>query len=223
MQEIRNSAVVPVPRDEAWLARHEEFVAEAAGGNINLLFIGDSLTDWWRDPERGKSVWDEILAARKAANFGISADRTQHLLWRLQNGEAEGFSPATIILLIGTNNTGMENDGSKPRNTPGEAIEGIAAVVRELRGRFPAAVIHHFALFPRGEDGSIYRSQIPEINEGIRRLADGRMVRFHDIGSRFLDQDGDIRLDLMPDRLHLNTEGYRVWGGELGRILGEPR
>ena len=120
-----NTAIEPGPRDAGWLKRHEGFVAEAHQGGIDVLFLGDSITDFWRspNPERGgKAVWDREIAPLKAANFGISGDRTQHVLWRLRNGEADGYQPKVVVLMIGTNNTGLERDGTTPRNTPPEVI-----------------------------------------------------------------------------------------------------
>src|SRR5690242_17023767 len=84
-----NTAVVPAPRDAKWLARHEEFVQQARTGGIDLLFLGDSITDFWRN--RGSNIWNQYYAPRHAANFGISGDRTQHLLWRMDHGELDGI------------------------------------------------------------------------------------------------------------------------------------
>lgn len=215
-----NSAVEPVPRDAEWLERHRGFVERAKSGNIQVLFLGDSLTDWWRDPEKGAPVWDKYFAGLEAANFGISADRTQHVLWRLRNGEAEGYSPKVIVPLIGTNNTGLEKDGQTPRNTPAEASEGIRAVVEELRHRFPGAKILLLGLFPRDGEGSLPRLQIIQINRALSGLEDRRSVFYLDIGDRFLDENRRIRTDLMPDSLHLSTEGYQVWAEGIGEVLG---
>ena len=87
-----NTAIEPVPRDETWVARHEGFVAEAKQGGIDVLFLGDSITHGWRT--RGKQVWDREYASLNAANFGFGGDRTEHVLWRLRNGEAEGYQPS---------------------------------------------------------------------------------------------------------------------------------
>lgn len=208
-----NTATEPAPKDERWMQRHEAFVAEAKQGDIRVLFLGDSITDFWRDtdPQRGgKSVWDREYAPLKAANFGISADRTQNVLWRLAHGEAEGYQPKVVVLMIGTNNTGLERDGA-PRNTPAEVIAGVTAVVHELRARFPDAKILFLAIFPRGEKDSAQRAQVAEVNRELAKLDDGRHVFFLDIGGRFLDAAGDIPRDLMPDRLHPSLKGYEIW------------
>ena len=223
------TAVDPVPRDAAWMKRHEEFVSEARRGGIDVLFLGDSITDFWRstNPERGgKTIWDREFGALKAANFGISADRTQHVLWRLRNGEAEGYQPKVVVLLIGTNNTGLERDGATIRNTTAEVVEGVTAVVNELRARFPAAKILFLAIFPRGEKDSPQRIQIVEINRQLAQLQDGRRVFFLDIGPKFLTPDGSIPRAVMPDLLHPSEKGYQIWADAirepLARLLRTP-
>ena len=220
-----NSAIEPVAKDGRWMQRHEEFVARAAQGGIDVLFLGDSITDFWRMPERGLPVWEKEFAPLKAVNFGISADRTQHVLWRLQHGEADGYQPKVVVLLIGTNNTGFERNSSTPRNTTGETIEGITAVVHELRTRFPEAQILFLALFPRDDGGPAQRAQVAEVNAAIAHLDDGQYVHFLDIGDKFLGSDGSIPADIMPDKLHPGTKGYQIWADAIGeplhRLLGK--
>lgn len=137
----QNTAIIPVPRTNPgnWVARHEGFARQAHQGGIDILFLGDSITDFWRN--RGSNVWNKYYAPRHAANFGISADRTQHVLWRLDNGEADGVKPRVVVLMIGTNNTGKENDHTTPRNTVPETIAGVQAVVADLRARLPDSKI----------------------------------------------------------------------------------
>jgi lysophospholipase L1-like esterase len=220
---LANTATEPAPKDERWLQRHEAFVAEARRGDIKVLFLGDSITDFWRDtnPQRGgKAVWDREYAPLKAANFGISADRTQNVLWRLGHGEAEGYQPKVVVLMIGTNNTGLERDGT-PRNTPAELVEGVTAVVRELRARFPDAKILFLAIFPRGEKDSPQRAQVAEVNRELAKLNDGQHVFFLDIGGRFLDAEGNIPRDIMPDLLHPSLKGYEIWADAIRGPLQE--
>src|SRR5438552_5987443 len=103
-----NSATTPAPRDPGWVKRHEGFVKIAQKGDVDLLFLGDSITDGWRGG--GKKVWEANFAPLKAANFGIGGDRTEHVLWRIQNGELEGIKPKLVVLMIGTNNGGDSKD-----------------------------------------------------------------------------------------------------------------
>lgn len=227
-----NTATTPVPRDPLanppdphWMERHEGFVARAHRGSIPVLFLGDSITDFWAsaDPHRGgKSVWERELAPLGAVNFGIGADRTQHVLWRIEHGELEGISPRTVVLLIGTNNLGFERDHpAVRRNTTAEAIAGITAVVTELRSRLPASKLILMGLLPRGERNDPIRQQIAATNAALLRLAktDPGRIEWLDLGPSFLRPDGSVDPDLLPDLLHPSVQGYAIWASALrGRL-----
>lgn len=220
-----NTAIEPKPREGGWLKRHEGFVEIAKRGDSDVLFLGDSITDGWRnpDPSRGiKPIWDQHFAPLKAANFGISGDRTQHLLWRLQNGELDGIRPKAIVLMIGTNNTGFEPDRVTPRNTPAEAAEGVRAIVKYLRTKLPSAKILLLAVFPRGETADTPgRKQVAEINQAIAGLHDGRSVIYLDIGAKFLGADGRMSKEIMPDFLHPSAKGYEIWANAIKAPLAK--
>ena len=231
-----DSAITPLWRDGNghWLDRHAGFVADAKKGGVDLLFVGDSITDFWRLESRGKAgragkaVWDKYYGSRHAANIGISGDRTQHVLWRLQQGEVDGLRPKAVVLMIGTNNTGLEADRLTPRNTPAEAAEGVAAVVNELRRRLPEAKILLLAVFPRGHTpDDPQRLQVAAINKVIQGLADGDHVHFLDIGAKFLAPDGTLSSEIFPDFLHPNEKGYEIWAQAieptLAGLLGSGR
>lgn len=221
----QNSAIHPVPRDGRWMERHEGFLAEAKAGGINVLFLGDSITDRWRerDPARGgRAVWDREFAPLGAANFGISADRTQHVLWRVKQGEVDGIHPKVVVLLIGTNNTGLESDRVTPRNSPEQAAEGVKAIVRELRARLPEARILLLGVFPRGErPDHPQRIQVSEINRLIAPLGAMKNVRYLDLTETFLRPDGTLSKDIMPDYLHPGEKGYEIWAREMKPVLLE--
>ncbi|HEY1719471.1 MAG TPA: platelet-activating factor acetylhydrolase IB subunit [Verrucomicrobiae bacterium] len=214
-----NSATNPVPRDPNWIKRHEGFVAQAKQGGMDILFMGDSITDFWRN--RGSNVWNQCYAPRHAANFGISGDRTQHVLWRMDHGELDGIHPKVVVLMIGTNNTGKERDGKTIRNTVPETIQGVQAVVGEIRAKLPESKILLLAIFPRGDGGPEQQAQINEINPAIARLAYGKMVKFLDIGSKFLEADGTLPRSIMPDLLHPNEHGYQIWADAMNPTLDE--
>jgi lysophospholipase L1-like esterase len=206
---VQNTAIVPEPRDAKWVARHEGFVSEAKQGDIDILFLGDSITDFWRN--KGSNVWKQCYAPRHAANFGISGDRTQHVLWRMDHGELDGIKPKVVVLMIGTNNTGKERGSGKTRNTVPETIEGIQAVVLELRAKLPASKILLLAIFPRGTLDDPQRAQVALINTVIARLDDSKMVKYLDINPKFLEDDGTLPESIMPDLLHPNEKGYQIW------------
>lgn len=207
-----NTAIIPVPRSfpTNWLSRHEGYVMEARQGGVDLLFLGDSITDGWRWEKGGLKVWPKYYGARHAANFGIGWDRIQNVLWRIENGELEGIKPRVVVLLIGTNNAGNEDDG-KPRNTTPEIVAGVAAIIKELHAKSPDSKVLLLGIFPRGEKSDPIREQVKEINVQLALLDDGKTVKFLDIGSKFLEPDGTLSRDIMPDLLHPSEKGYQIW------------
>jgi lysophospholipase L1-like esterase len=200
-----NTAIVPA-LSPGFAGRHEENLEVAKQGDTELLLMGDSITDFWRNAEgnfAGKPVLDKNFGHWKIANFGIAGDTTQGVLHRLKNGEGKGFSPRAVMLMIGTNNTG--------RNTAAEIAEGIGAVVLQLRNDFPQAKILLLAVFPRGQATDPVRATIADINQRITKQHDGTNVHYLDIGPKFLDAQGNIPRDVMSDGLHPGPKGYEIW------------
>jgi lysophospholipase L1-like esterase len=204
-------ATEPRPRDDA---RHQSFLEVAKAGNIDLLFVGDSITDWWRQEQRGLAVWNEHFAPLRAANFGIAGDTTQGVLWRMQNGELDGFNAKLIVLMLGTNNIN--------RNTNADIAQGDRAIIEEFRKRQPGAKILLLGVFPRGAAAdNPFRASIAEINSHLQALADNTRVFYMDIGDKFLAPDGTLPTDIMPDGLHPNTQGYRIWADAISARVRE--
>jgi N-acetylglucosamine-6-sulfatase len=205
--------------------RHAQFLELARQGDIDLLFLGDSITDFWRLENRGgraagKAVWDKYFAPLKAANFGISADRTQHVLWRLQNGELDGFKAKCIVMMLGTNNLTSPNV-QPPRNTTDETIAGMKLVISEIRQRQPQAKLLLLAIFPRGASpDDPYRGQARIVNAALAKMDDGKNIFFMDINDKFLAPDGTLPDELFPDHLHPSEMGYQVWADA---IIGKVR
>jgi len=217
-----NSAIHPAIRPDyspeqraAWMKRHEEFRELARRGGIDVVFFGDSLTDYWRD--RGRASWDEHFAPLKAANFGISGDRTQQVLWRIERGELDGLHPKVVVLLIGTNNLtpGLGENSLTPKNSPDETTAGVAAILQTMRRRLPEARILLHAILPRDAPSQPIRREVDETNAKLARLADGNAVTFFDPSAQFLGADGTISREIMPDLLHLNAHGYAQWAEAL--------
>ncbi len=210
-QDKGGRAVVPEARTDAswWINMHQKFVDRAKKKDIDLLFLGDSITQGWGE----NPTWQRYYAPRNAANFGIGGDRTQHVIWRLDNGEIDGIAPKVAVLMIGTNNIGS--------NTPEEIAAGVEKIVKMLREKLPNTKVLLLGVFPRG--GNVTRenaktltaaSQAPQpgqINALIAKLDDGKAVKYLDIGKSFLDANGEIPRDLMNDFLHLTDAGYRAW------------
>ncbi len=205
------------PKDANWVKRHEGFAAEARKGECDLLFLGDSITDAWRG--KPKAIFDATFGAYKPLNFGISGDRTQHVLWRIQNGEMEAIKPKGVILMIGTNNIGQSKDPEKPES----AIGGVKAIVAEIHKRCSTAKVLLLGVFPRGEKpDNAFRAQIKEINAAIAKLDDGgKTVQFLDLGEKFLAADGSISKEIMPDFLHLSEKGYQIWADAIKEPLAK--
>ena len=220
----QNTALIPAPRvhdfPTNWISRHEANVAEAKKGGIDILFLGDSITDGWRWGNGGSKIWPQLYAPRHGANFGIGYDRIQNVLWRVENGELENISPKVVILLIGTNNTGNE-DNSKPRNTTPEIIEGISNLVRQIQFRLPQTKILLLGIFPRGQKNDPIREQVKAVNAGILKLADDDKIKFLDIGDKFLELDGTLPRDLFPDLLHPDEKGYQIWADAMEPTLSQ--
>jgi lysophospholipase L1-like esterase len=220
------ATVQPVPRDhEEWVARHARFLDQAKQGDVNVLFLGDSITQGWE--EDGKEVWQEYIAPFKAAGFGIDGDRTQNLLWRITEGkELEGLHPKVVVLLIGTNNIGSANTrlgklhpGGHP---PEEIALGVETILRKVMDRWPDVHVVLMGLFPRGEmPGTEAREKIKAINRLLSRLGDGDRVRFLDCRERFLESDGTLSKTIMHDYLHPTREGYLIWAQALRPVLDE--
>jgi lysophospholipase L1-like esterase len=216
-----NPAVVP-NLNPGFRVKHTANVALAQKGDIDLLFMGDSITDFWRNagaadavnpPRAGKAVFEKYYGAMKTANFGISGDTTQGVLFRLRDGEGQGFQPKAIMLMIGTNNAGVCSSA--------EIAEGVGAIVAEMRQDFPAAKILLLAIFPRGNPGDPVRKVVADVNPTIAKLHDGKNVFFLDIGAKFLDADGVLQPDIMADRLHPNEKGYEIWADAVKASLAE--
>ena len=207
-----HSAVKPVPRDGGWMKRHESFNERVKKGNVDLIFIGDSIAQGWE--RSGKEVWAKFYGKRNAVNLGISGDRTQHVLWRLDNGNIDGISPKLAVIMIGTNNAG--------RNTPEETIDGVTAIVEKLRKKLPETKLLVLAVFPRGRTAKDkLRLKNDKVNEAIAKLADGKMIHFLDIGPKFLDADGKLPKEIMPDRLHPKAKGYTIWAESIEPKVAE--
>ena len=210
-----HSAVLPEARGKGWMQRHNAMNNQAASGSHDLIFIGDSITQGWQG--KGKATWDKYYRNRKVLNLGISGDRTQHVLYRLNRGNLRGQRNAKVaVIMIGTNNTGhTEQD-------PTETAEGISRIVSDVRARCPKAQILLLGVFPRGEKPEDPKRKINnEINRIISKLDGTERVHYLDIADTFLDDDGILPKSLMPDFLHLTPEGYELWAEAIEPKLKE--
>ncbi len=208
----KNPAIVPVPVNaEWWTERMESTNSRVSKGDADIVFLGDSITQGWEDS--GRQVWEKCYGHRKAVNLGFSGDETQHLLWRLDNGNIEGISPKVAVVLIGTNNCNTFNMSAE------SITAGITAVVDKLRNKLPETRILLLAVFPRGEKPNPLREKLTDASRMVSGLADGKMVHYLDIGDRFLDKNNSISRKIMPDYLHLSEKGYEIWAESMEPLL----
>jgi beta-glucosidase len=216
------SATEPAPRDMDWWKKlHQSHLDRIKEGPVDLLFLGDSITQGWNNNE----TWKRFYAPRKAANMGIGGDRTQHVLYRMEHGALDGIHPRTAVVMIGTNNLGA--------NSTEEIAAGIQAIVDRLGSKLPETKVLLLGVFPRGasrDKGAVEQATDPrinEINERIKKLDDGKRVHYLDIGPKFLTAKGTISKDVMPDFLHLSPAGYRIWAEAieptLWKLQDEPK
>jgi lysophospholipase L1-like esterase len=206
---VENTAIVPAERGGAALTLFEQNLKRTKAGPIDLLFLGDSITQGWNEND----VWDRYYAPRNAANFAIGGNRTQHLLWQLEHGELEGISPKIVVLMIGTNNIHT--------NTPEEIAEGIRKILDVLRSRLPETRVLLLGVFPRGQKPAPVRDRIGDLNRRIAEFDDGKMIKYLDISSAFLGPDGTISREVMPDFLHISEHGYQLWADAMEPSLWE--
>lgn len=209
-------ATVPATRPGTWMKQHEKFLERGKQGDMDLLFLGDSITAGWNS---AKDVWSQAYAPRRAANFGIGGDRTQHVLWRIDNGEIDNIRPKVVVLMIGTNNLGA--------NSNAEIAEGVKAILDRLRSKLPTTKVLLLGIFPRGSNADktvaavTPQPRVAEINTQLATFDDGgKTVRYLDIGPSFL-VDGQVARANMPDFLHLTPAAYQIWADAMEPTLAK--
>jgi len=198
---------------------HQQLLAKAKSGGIDLYFLGDSITRRWGaiDYPDLLAHWNETFHGWNAGNFGWGGDRTENILWRLENGELDGVHPKVIVLLAGTNNVGREpGDEAKVK----DVTRGLEAIVDACRQKAPAATIVLVAIFPRNDTPAVMPT-IARINANLAKMADGKSIRLLDIGARLADADGTLFEGMTVDGLHPSLKGYEVWAQGLRPILAE--
>lgn len=191
---------------DGWLRVHARHL-KAWNKAPPIVFLGDSLTEWWRHD--GREVWDTFFAPMGALNAGIAGDRTEHLLWRWENTPVASPAPRWVVLLVGTNNLW--------RDSPTDVYGGVEAIILAIRARYPETDILLLALLPRGDE---QEEKVPLVNEQLTVLKSLERVKYLDLGPHFLGQDGCLRATLYrPDLLHLSTAGYLLLARELWPLL----
>jgi lysophospholipase L1-like esterase len=201
--------------EEWWANRHASILERVKEGNVDLILLGDSINHGWEND--GKEVFEKYYGHRNAVNMGFGGDRTEHVLWRLDNGEVDGISPKVVSLMIGTNNAGD--------NTAEEIGAGIIAIVKKLREKLPDTKVLLLAIFPRNEKPGELRDKLAKASAIASEIADGDMIHYLDIGKVFLTEDGTLTKEIMPDALHPNAYSYGLWAAavepKIAELMGE--
>ena len=196
---------------DCWqMKRHNEKMAVVTNGGAKVVFVGDSITHFWESS--GKAQWAKFFAEgkRKALDLGTSADRTEHVLWRItEGGELDGYEAKVILLMIGTNNSGHF---PVEKETPIDTIMGIRKILDVIKEKQPSARTILTAIFPRGETSDdSFRRRNDAVNKEIAMFADGKSVIWCDFTDKFLDAQGRLSREFFPDLLHPNARGYEIW------------
>ena len=218
-------ADVAAPRtDENSRKAHEDLLAKRKAGQIDVYFAGDSITRrWGTSDEQWKDLlanWNANFHGWNAANFGWGADKTQNMLWRLQNGELDGVNPKVVVLMAGTNNVGNATPIGDIEQRASDVYRGVAALVREIRKRAPAATVVITGITPRNDNIAV----MPIINSANRKiagLADGKSIRYINIYEELAFNDNQLRDGMTYDGLHLTPPAYQHWANALKPILTE--
>jgi cephalosporin-C deacetylase-like acetyl esterase/lysophospholipase L1-like esterase len=216
---------VGTPRtDRNSMLAHEELLAKRTQGQIDVYFLGDSITRRWGTSD---AQWADLLANWKAnftgwnaANFGWGADKTQHILWRLQNGELDGVNPRVVVLMAGTNNVGRAAPLGDAQARADEVVRGITAIVGEVRRRAPKATLVITGITPRNDNIQVMPI-INAANLGLARLADGKTVRYVNINTQLADAENNLFVGMTYDGLHLTPRAYQLWADALKPIFNE--
>jgi lysophospholipase L1-like esterase len=187
-------------------------IYQARSHPVDLVFDGDSITDFWQAGDRGGPLLQSLYGPRNVIDYAISGDRTEHVLWRLQHGELQGLHPKLAMLMIGTNNLGESSSQ--------EIADGITKIVQTYRTQCPDMHVLLLGIFPRAPSPTApERAKIKEINAIISKLDDGQHVTYLDIGDKFLQPDGTLTADIMPDFLHPSAKGYQIWADAVQPVI----
>ena len=230
-KELINTAIIPVSKLEEdgydWWERHNEILKIKDSLNPEIVLIGNSITHFWggsypqlkhvdgslRIPN-GVNSWKATFKNHRVLNLGFGWDRTQNVLWRLDNGEIDGLNPKLIIIHIGSNNTSITKNARM--NTASEIVEGISAIYMRVRSKVPKAKIILMEIMPREEmpDNS-RRILINKTNQLLKKFASENAIELVDIGANLLTPEGILSKNIAPDFCHPNDAGYQIWGNAL--------
>jgi lysophospholipase L1-like esterase len=214
--DMQAKAVMPADRlgEPWWKNRHQAACANVQN-NQRLILIGDSITQFWE--REGRDVYNALNQKNngKVTNLGFSGDRTQHVIWRLKNGEfPKGINPEYAAILIGTNNAASENVAS--------IAAGIAEIINIIHDTSPDTKILLLSILPRGQgtNDGLTKSCF-NVNNIIKNYDGLLNVTYVDLTAQYLNKDGSLKDYLFTDRLHLSARGYELWSEKISELIGE--
>lgn len=217
--QTQNPATVPV---EGYAKkRHAEKAELLKTNKYDLLMFGNSITHNFEKPEY-QPIWNQFFAPRNALNLGTSAYRTENLVWEIQNLPLENQSPKVAIVEIGTNNIDEKNYPT--RHTAGQLAGGIETIVKLLREKLPQTKIIIMRCFPGcygGPNPTSHRAILERASDIVLKLADNKTVFYCDVNHVFLNLDGSINHDQMPDWLHPSPAGAKAWAQAMEPLLSQ--
>lgn len=195
-----------------WMQRHENILEQNSNQQTDLIFIGNSIIHHWEGT--GQESWEKNFAKYNPVNMGFGGDQTQHVLWRLDNGELDGINPKLAIVMIGTNNAGSGHSSEM-------IADGVIQIISRIRNKLPETKILLLRIFPRGEPGSEIRQTNTTASEIFSKVADNEVIFYEDINEIFLDENGNLPKEIMPDKLHPNAKGYELWAEAIVGTINE--
>jgi len=195
-----------------WESRHQEILDFNKTHSPEIALVGNSITHFWggnpSNPiNNGKEAWNKYFGNKPVVNMGFGWDRVENVLWRVQHGTLDGIDLKHIVLMIGTNNLGL--------NTDEEIVHGLHHLLQAIQSRQPAAGILLMGLLPRRK----MEERIFTINQKIAKLANGKRIKYADAGALFLQKDNKINEGLFTDGLHPNESGYDQLGAFITKLL----
>jgi lysophospholipase L1-like esterase len=210
----KNSAVKPAikQKKEQFLQRHQQILDHVKKGNVDLIFVGDSITEYFQTT--GADTWKKYYAPRNAANLGSAGDLTQHVLWRFENGELDGISPKVAVVMIGTNN--------QKNYSADQIADGIVAVCQKIRQKLPQTKILLLAVFARQPQPCDIREKLAASSKQASKIADNKSIFYLDINDKFLQPDGSLPKEIMSaDFVHPTAKGYQIWASAMEPTLAK--
>jgi lysophospholipase L1-like esterase len=185
-------------------------IAAAKGKPVDILFVGDSITESWTSApwggvNRGSAIWDKVYAPRNALNFGAGADRTQHVLYRLDTMDVKDLKPKVTVVMIGTNNN---------IDTAPDIAAGVKAVLSKLETMYPTTKIILVSILPSARSAEL----MAQANDLIKNFADNQTVYYLDLAAK-MPPVGDSWVGLGPDKLHPTDVGYQLWADSMEPLL----